>query len=381
MFALLALIGCSSDPTVGTLNDNVGQAFAPCQAKEIEFLATKHNFQTVFEPCGANKFVAFDWSPAGTHVYFQLAQTGYVMHAAADDKKTLTVPTPSPIGQPDWLSANQLALPVGPEQEGGPNRLAVFDLEQQSVYYRNVPHAELIAVHSTGTPGQALIEVADGPETPRSLVEVTLADGTVTPALPWLSGYDTLDYVVTTGEDLQAPAKVVVVGRGDTVTLHDADTGEAWKTFEGATAGSLHPKGRWLALEHLGEEVSVFYQRAWDDMTDEQRRRQQKRAEKLAKSLPDSYPTTVRPPTLALVDLTDGARWDLTSVHGTDFQWYTAQDYWASFIFWGFESKQFKRNVLLGQLGGRMRATELGREFIGVVPVNEAALARKAAAE
>lgn len=379
MFLLLTLIGCSYDPTVGTLNDNVGQAFAPCQESEIKFLATKHNFQTVFEPCGNNGFVTYDWSPAGTHLYFQLGQTGYIMNAAADDKQTLTVPTPTPIGEADWLSASRLVLPVGPEKDDGPNRLAVFDLEQQSVFYQDVPHAALLAVHRTADKEHVLVEVAASSEGARSLVKVSLADGSSEAALPWLKGYDTLEYVVTTGQDLETPPTVAVVGRGQTVTLHDAASGEVWKTFEGATAGSLHPKGRWLVLEHLGDEVSIFYQRAWDDMTEAQRRRERKRAEKLAESLPESYPTTVQPPMLAIVDLKDDARWDLTSVHGTDFQWYVAQDYWASFIFWGFEGKQFKRNVLLGQMGSRLRATELGRDFMGVVPENEQARSRKQA--
>ncbi|MCA9572102.1 MAG: hypothetical protein KC656_29890, partial [Myxococcales bacterium] len=370
---LLALIGCSYDPTVGTLPDNVGQAFAPCQESEIRFLATKHNFQTVFEPCGNNQFGAFAWAPTGTHLYFQLGQTAYVMHASAEDKRTLTVPTPSPIGEAAWLSASQIAIPVGPEAADGKNRLAVFDLEQQSVFYREVPHASIQAVHKPATPGEALLVVAESEDAPRSLVRIALADGAVEPAAPWLTGFDTLDWVVTSGEDMQTPvpAEVAVVGRGNTVTLHDASSGEVWKTFEDATAGALHPKGRWLALEHLGEEVSIFYQRAWDDMSEAQRRREQARAEKLASGLPESYQKTVRPPAIALVDLTDGARWDLTSVQGEDFAWYTAQDYWASFIFWGFEGKQFKRNVLLGQMGSRLRATEIGREFLGVVPVND----------
>lgn len=378
MSLLLALFACSYDPTVGTLPDNVGQAFAPCQESEIKFLATKHNFSLAFEPCGKNSFGAFAWAPSGIWLYFQLGQTGYVMNAEAENKQTLTVPTPSPIGEAAWLTPAQLALPVGPAEEGGKNRLAVFDIEQQSVYYRDVSAAFIDKVVRSPTAGEALVVTADTEDGPRSVQRLVLADGAASRAYPWASGADTFDLVVTDGLDMDSPVPgvVAVLGRGQTVTLHDAANGEVWKTFEGATAGSLHRRGRWLALEREGEEVSVFYQRAWDDMTEAQRRREQKRAEKLAAGLPDSYPKTVRPPSFDIVDLRDDARWNLTSVHGTDFSWYEAQDYWASFIFWGFEGKQFKRNVLLGQMGDRLRATELGRDFMGVEAANSAAESR-----
>lgn len=379
MSLLLALIACSYDPTVGTLPDNVGQAFAPCQESEIKFLSTKHNFQTVFEPCGNNSFGSFRWSPDGARLYFQLGQTGYIMNAAAEDKATITVPTPSPIGDATWLSSSRLALPVGPEKDDGPNRIAVFDVEQKAVFTRDVGKGLVYGVHHIADPDHVLVVVADDAVSPRRVVRMALADGALTPGPDWLPPFDSLDWVVTTGFDVKdaPPAEIAVVGVGETVTVHDATNGTVLSTFEGATRGTLHSGGRWLALEYLGDELSIFYQRAWDDMSDAQRRREQKRAEKLALGLPESFPTTVRPPMISLVDMNDGARWNLTSVHGSSFQWYEAQPYWASFIFWGYEGKQFKRNVLLGQMGSRLRATELGREFMGVVPANDAAKGRK----
>ncbi len=375
---VLALFACSSDPTMGTLADNVGAAFAPCQESEIRFLATKHNFQTVFEPCGNNNFATFAWSPAGTHLYFQLGQTGYVMDAVAEDKRTLTVPTPSPIGAGAWLDRARLVLPVLPAEKGGANRIAVFDIDQKSVFYRNVSYPEVSSVHALPDPDKVLLVVRERPEAPRQVVEFALSDGSVSPVMPWLRGFDTFAWVRLTPDALPSdlPRQVAVVGRGESVVLHDARTGEAWKRFEGATAGALHPKGRWLVLEYLEEEIPIFYQRAWDDMTEAQRRRQRKRAEQLASRLPDSYPKTVRPPSFAFVDLTDGAKWAIRSFQGTHFRWYEAQDYWASFMLWGFESKQFKRNVLLGQMAGRLRAMELGRTFMGVEPANDAARKR-----
>ena len=361
----LILAACSYDPTVGTLPDNVGRAFAPCQESEIRFLATKHNFQLSFEPCGKNAFGAFSWSPSGERLYFQLGQTGYVMNAGADDKRTLTVPTPSPIGKGDWITSARLALPIGPKETGGMNRVAVFSVDQQSVFYWDVNSPVIDQVLRAETPTQLLIVVAQKPTGPRQLLRMDLNDGSTTPAYEWLKDFDTVDF--------SPKPNLLVVGRGETVTVHDASTGKSSHSFQPATRGTVHSDGRWLMLEHLGEPVSIFYQRAWDDMTEAQRRRERQRAEKLAASLPDSYPTMVRPPTLSFADLNDDARWMLTSVYGTDFQWYEAQPYYGSFIFWGFEGKQFKRNVLLGQFGSRLRATEIGRDFMGVVPMNEAA--------
>lgn len=367
--SLLALLAaCSYDPTVGTLPDNVGAAFAPCQESEIRFLSTKHNLQSVFEPCGNNNFGAFSWSPDGTRVYFQLGQTGYVMDAEAENKQTTTVPTPSPIGGAAWLNANQLALPVGPAEEEGSNRVAVFDLSQKSVYYRDLPFAGAPDIHRSNTAGFAWLVVNDGEGTPNRLKQMDLADGALTDALPWLpAGFDT--FTAT------PKANTVMVGIADTVTRHDLD-GKVLATYTPATRGTVHPDGRWLALEHEGDPISIFYQRAWDEMTEAQRKREAKRAQRLSSGLPESYPTTVDPPTLSFVDLQDGARWRMTSVYGSEFQWYEPSPYYGSFILWGFEGKQFRRNVMLGQMGDRLRATEIGRKFTGIEPMNPAAEAR-----
>jgi len=365
---LIALLSCAYDPTVGTLPDNVGAAFAPCQPSEIKFLGTKHNFQLVFEPCGNNNFSTFSWSPDGAQIYFQNGQTGYVMDAEAENKQTLTVPTPSPIGHAAWLNNSRLALSVGPETDDGPNRLAVFDIGSKAVFYRTIPHVWVPDVLRSNHDGEALLVVADAEDAPKQLLRMDLATGEMSKAFDWLdAGFDTIT--------ITPAANAVLVGRENTVT-HYTLAGTVEGTYTPATRGSLHPEGRWLALEYAGEEISIFYQRAWDDMTDAQRRREAQRAKRLASGLPESYPTTVSPPTLSFVDLLDGARWRLSSIYGEQFQWYEPTPYYASFILWGFEGKQFRRNVMLGQMGNRFRATEIGREFMGVIPMNDLAEAR-----
>ncbi len=383
MFAFIPLAllsACNTDPTVGTLPDNVGAAFAPCQESEIKFLATKHNVEPVFEPCGNNNNLAsFQWSPDGSKLYFQLGTTGYVMDAVASNKATTTVPTPSPIGRAIWLTPTRVALPVGPEEADGSNRIAVFDIGQQSVYYRDIDAPFVPELVPAASPGEVLVVTADRDpaefpdETQRSLVRMNVDDGSVTPAFDWLKpGFDTITATPA--------AQAVLVGRGETVTHYD-HSGTEVASWSPALRGTLRNDGKWVALEHLGEEVSVFYQRAWDEMSDKQRRREAQRAERLAAQLPDSYPKTVRPPTLSFLDTEDGARWMITSFYGDQFQWYEAAEGYASFVFWGFEGKQFRRNVMLGQMASRLRATQIGRKFMGVVPMNEAAEAKKPASK
>ena len=40
--------------------------------------------------------------------------------------------------------------------------------------------------------------------------------------------------------------------------------------------------------------------------------------------------------------------------------------HYASFLLWGYEGKQFKRNVALGALDGRFVSIDKGRKMMGV---------------
>ena len=129
---LLCLFGCERpDPTIGTLSENVGASFSPCSEAEIKFMASKHNFMPSFRPCGENSFSSYAWSPEGTHLYFQLVMTPYLMDARTDQKPTIAVPTSTPIGDGAWVTKHRLVVPVGPSEEVDNNRLAIYDLEQR----------------------------------------------------------------------------------------------------------------------------------------------------------------------------------------------------------------------------------------------------------
>lgn len=354
---LLTLFACKQDdPMAGTLSQNVGASFAPCSEAEIKFLASKHNFMTSFRPCGDNNISAYAWNDAGTHLYFQLVMMPYLMDAQSDTKPTMTVPTSTPIGPAAWVTSYRIVVPVVSDTDEGPNRLAIYDLEQQSIFHTPttltsvdalLPTGQADAVFALGTVGDA-----------RGAFRVDTSTGQATPVWPWLGEADTLTY--------SPVLDAVLAGRGNAVTLHQATDGKPMGTWSPATRGVIHPGGRYLMLEHDGPEISIFYQRAWDELSDQARERELRRLKRFEDQLPPGTPTKVSPPTLSWVDLYDGKRFVMSSVYGDHFQWYTATDHYGSFFLWGFEGKQFKRNVMLGNFTGRFRAMARNRTMMGV---------------
>lgn len=370
MIALAWLIACM-DPNAGTLSQNVGSAFAPCNEAEISFYADKHNFMTAFRPCGNNHFESFAWSPDGKQLYFQLGTEHHVMDAESKTKKTRVVPTPSHVGPATWVSATRLVVPVRPGSDASPdapNQLAVFDVdpEASSLYTKNLPAdlAEIQDVQPSDTAEAVLMSVDRGQG--RQIVKVVVATGAVEPGFAWLDA-DDLGGQAITNFTYTPEQDALFVATGETVRWFVATTGELRRTIEGARRASLHREGRWLMTELLGKPQSVFYQRAWDELPDQARKREQRRAQRFAEQLPDSYETTVRPPTLSFIDLESDRRWRITSVHGDQFAWYP-MSLFGSFMMWGFEGKQFRKNVLLGNFATRMLSASGGSTYIGVEP-------------
>lgn len=361
--------GCSSDPSQASFSQDVGNAFAPCNPAEIRFLASKHNFMTAFENCGSNNFATFAWSPDGQHLYFQLPLAAYVMDAEAQDKRTVPVPTQTPVGPAAWLNASRVAVPVGPApgEEAGGLRLAIFDVDQKSIDHRALTgFTEVTDVQVGDSPSELLFVGTQADQ--RSVFRLDLDSGTLTRAFPWLDRpFTTFSYAPS----LQA----VVLGHEGKVSLHKRDGTElgAWSP---ASRGALHGDGRWLALEHDGQAVSIFHQRHWDELSEQARARELARSQRFQERLPDWYPKEVQPPTLSVVDLSKGERWVFTGFFGSDFQWYDPYPMqggaaperleYGSFILWGFEGKELNRNVVLGNLADRLRSIDRGQEMMGL---------------
>lgn len=365
-FAALALLSACNDAATdnASLADNVGTAFAPCSENEISFLATKHNVMPAFRPCGNNHFGHSTWSPDGRLLYFQLGMGHHIMNGDSPQKDTRVVPTPSPLSSAAWVSSSRLAVFVGPAPDaadGAANRLALYDTDQSSVFYLQAPK-QLSAFDNLqrDTTPHTLLFTANDASGETGVFRIDLADGTVHEPFSWLDAVETMTFAPSVDR--------LVIGADNRVTVFDAATGEPQGTWTPAQRGDLHRGGKWLALEYLGEPISIFYQRSWDELSDAARARELRRAERFTDSLPDTMNTHVQPPTLSFVDMDTGRRWRIDSVFGHDFEWYETTDYYASFAFWGFEGKQYKRNVMLGNFRSRLTHADEGRDFMGIHP-------------
>lgn len=365
---LLLLLACGgTEPGDATLAQNVGASFAPCNPAEIRFLAAKHNVMLAFEPCGNNPFQSFSWSPDGRRLYFEQVLVSQIMDAEAADKAIITVPTQSAIGPAAWLDASRVAVPVGPAEGGAHNRLVVFDIDQRSLYDHPLPG--LTAVHATqrGATSQHLLLLATSAQGERRIHRLDLADGSLDQPFDFVEGpVDTFTYTPS--------VDALTVGRGDEVTVFVASTGDSRGTFSPAVRGSVHPDGRWLALEFEGEPISIFYQRSWDELSERARERELARVQRFEEQFAkrNDFPTKVRPPTLSFVDLEDGDRYFLDSIYGRQFQWYEPTPFYASVLLWGFEGKEFKANVVLGNMTDRLRTMERDGTMTGVKPLEGA---------
>ena len=367
--AVASLLACGADPNQQTLSQNVGAAFAPCNDSEITYLARKHNFMLSFRPCANNNFEQYAWSPDGRLLYFQLVLTAYVMDAEADTKNTSALPISTPLGPPAWVTATRLAVPVGPpgdSEPGAPMRMALVEVRQPSTFYVDLPAGfGDVEEMERGREAGEVLALAKW-KGKRTVWAIDTNTGQVTEAFPFLpSGLSSMTF--TPQQD------VVTVGVGDEeVQLWSTLDGVRVATFAPALRGDLHPDGQWVMLEHLGEPVSIFYQRSWDELSEQARERELRRLQRFEENLPEQFPREVQPPTLSYASVVSGERYLLESVFGRDFSWYEPTPHFGAFVLWGFEGKQYKRNVMLGNFTDRLRAVEKGRDFLGVRKFTEA---------
>lgn len=340
MLLLVALWGCVADEGDGT----GAVSLLDCDNAAIEQQAAQNQFQLSFAACGSNSFNDFAWSTDGHKLYYQLGMTQHVLLADRPDHKTGVVPAPTAIGPAAWISATKVVLPVGPDAavEHGPLRLATYDIESNGAIYVDLP-ADLrdpSDLNRTRDPQKLFLTAVRG-DGPRRLYEVSLVDGSTAPALEWLGPIDTFTFTPA--------ADAVVVGRGQTVTLYDATSGAAKGAWTPATRGSIHPKGKWVVLEHEGAPLQLL---APDGET------------------PAGDP--VRPPLLSFAQVETGNRWLLSTVQGSKWEWYEITDYYGSFVLWGFDGRPYRRNIMLGDLLERMTGAEIGVLKAGVTPMTEA---------
>lgn len=359
-FALLTaglLVGCQPDPSGTTLFQDVGMSFEPCTEAEVRNLNDKHQFMPALKICGSNNVAHFAWNPSGTHLYFDLTLNGNVLDASQKHKPLSTLPIDQPTGQPAWVNDHRIAVPIVPDPKDpkAVERIALYDIRQFTLELRQVPDIAGVTDLSRGPDSNVVYFTGIGSEGTRGVYAMDLSDGSLSRPFPWLTGpVQTFHYTWQTEH--------VAVGRGETVELYKAD-GTPVHTFPG-TRGTVHKSGKWLALERPGQEVSVFYQRTWETMSRREREIAERKATQVAERFPDWYPKTVKLPTLEFVDLETGRRGESDTFYGTRFQWYENQSFWGSYVLWGYEGKQFNRNVMLGNLSLRLGAIANNKDVV-----------------
>ncbi len=343
MTLLLALMACDRDAlyTESTFSENVYDAYSECRASEIRFLAGKHNLQTAFEPCGSNNIVHFAWAPDGIQLYFQLPMQANIMNG--EDKSIGTMPTEVPMAEAVWLARDLLVLPLIPEEGASEHRLLLFDRIGATT-----TTLKTVVVPSQLQPGGTRNEVYFVGTDDLGATALYRADFNtleVHPAFPWAKEVQTFTFEPT--------QQLVAIGSGETVRIHRPD-GELVYTFAGAHRGVVHPEGRYIALEAWGEPISPFDQRTWDEVSPETREREERRMEEWLDKQPEWVPKEQTPPVIEIFDREVKLRFRFTAFYGDRFQWYTASNYYASFVLWGLEGKEVNRNVALTQLWDRL---------------------------
>lgn len=372
-FALLTLVACDRDAMYeqNSFSQNVYEAYDECDDAEIRFLSAKHNIQTAFDNCGSNGFAHFAWAPDGVQLYFQLPAAAHIMNA--QEKTIGTMPLTSPVGGVAWLSRELLVLPLAPEKDAKEHRLVLFDRVQATMNTVKIPMSEPTDLMPSGKLDQVYFTALDENGVRRPYL-VNFSTSEVTRAFPWLND-PVGSFTYDAAQDLVAWGVPVVLKDKDgkqadpktfSVTLAKGATGEVVQRFEDAHRAVVHPKGRYIALESLGEPISPFDQRAWDELSPEAREREQRRTEAWLAKQPDWVIKHVRPPVIDVYDTETKERFRFVGFFGDKFQWYTQVDFYASFVLWGMEGKQLNKNVALTDLFERLRMAAKGEIGYGV---------------
>ena len=405
LLAVAALPGCDRADLYGgnSFTENVQAAYADCSEAEIRFLASKNGIQTAFENCGSNRFSMFTWSPDGRYLYFQLTTGGYVLDG---QEKTITsLPTPPPVANAVWLRSDLLVIPLGPKDpaedvkapapteepgaapapadEGappgspttpenkvlwlhsdvdGPTRLVSWDRAAGAVSVVAVDLQEPQDLQRW-TDDQHLLMSAIGSDGQRLAYTVDLATGEATRAFPYVD-------LPLRHFNFTPAASLLGWSDGADTVLYSTSTQAMIADLPGVTRAIPHPGGRYIALETIGEAVSPFDQRSWNELSPDARERELKRQGEWLKNQPEWVPKELYPPEVQVLDLLAGNRYRITYLQGDHFEWYPARDFYYSLVMWGVEGKQINRNVGLADLFERLRMVDKGEMPLGLAAWN-----------
>jgi len=264
-----------------------------------------------------------------------------------------------------------LAVPVAGETKKAPARIALLQLPPASapprgeattqLTFHPLPGVSELSDLQRGASASELLfsAVKDGQ---RNVFRLDTASGELSPAF---------DHALGPFDDYSAMPALNRLALVSDATLRLLNT-ETWETvgeWPHVNDAMLHEDGRFIMVEYAGDAVSVYNQRTWNELSDAARKREQAKVKRFEEELPEWVQRDVQLPTLGVIDLQTKKRWTFTAFQGDHLQWYTAAGgHWISFFIWGFEGKQFKRNIALVNMADRIRSIEEEREMLGVVP-------------
>ncbi len=320
--------------------EDIKATYAACEGNEIRLLAAKHNLQLVFEPCGSNNFLHYQWSPNGLELYYQTNAGPWLLNGDTGEHRAL--PVGFPIANAVWFNDDLIAFP---EKGVKSYNIDVYDVRKNII---NITGVKQVAP-DTLVRGAAVDEVLflaadrepeltvqdDSPE--RSVYRLFANTGRIEPAFPWLTE-PVEDFTYNAHVDLVAYTTATSGG----VIVAEGASGTQRHAFPGTKRASVSADGRFIAVEGLGDAIPIFHQKTEEDVDPDA-----EPTEAQPMDVPDYMPTEVQPPTIWIVDTRDGNQVQLPDVFGYNFQWYEATPYYCSFVLWGMENKEFNRNVVL----------------------------------
>ncbi len=323
LLALALLTGCARDEGEPTFTEAVATVYTPCEPSAIQAAAGLHAMQLAFSPCGSNNFMHHGWSPDGLSLYYQANQGAWVKR---DNGENYPLRIGHPRANPAWLNPEMLAY-----ADADGRKIGIYQI---SAHVLNL--VELDQVHPEQLQkGKELDEVlymaSDMPHGFKDVYRFHANTGESEKAFEWMDGgVETFTYEphvdVTCFRELA----------GTDVVCRRGEGGELLIRVKNRDRGTLSTDGRYLVTEGDGQPVAVY----GDDKVGRMR----------AENAPDFMPTEITPPSFWIHDLETGKEllWD--GVHGTNFRWYEAAPYFASFMLWGFDNMELNRNVPLVDL-------------------------------
>ncbi|MEE2827811.1 MAG: hypothetical protein VX498_01370 [Myxococcota bacterium] len=306
-----------------TFTDNIKTVYASCKGDSIRLRAAEKGLQLAFEPCGSNNFSRFTWSPDGTTLYYQASQGGWVMRENGENFPLRGV---HPAGRPAWINNEILAYPAS---KG--SRIGIYQVRAHIVSFLDIPQVEAEQLVRGQADDEVLFLAADIPGGVKYIQRLRVNTTETERAFPWMNhGVESFHY--------RKEMDVVCYREfgGSDVLCAQGEDGEEIVEIKDRKRGTMSTDGRFVITEGDGEAIQV------SDEPDEDRAA--------------FLPREIIPPALWISNIKSGETLPWEGVNGSDFEWYEASPYYGSFMLWGFDGREVKRNIPIGDLRAYLRS-------------------------